>query len=198
MSKKINTFDIINGIFLIIAILSFVKVYANWNANLYSVNAFTRPDIEVVEARLSNEEKIITPDFDDIEKFDEDLYWLSRIVYAEARGEDDKGQQMVAEVIINRVNSPLFKENNIYDVIFAGNGKQFTPVANGKIHMEPDEKAIKNARIVLENGPTLTTEDILYFHGVKLGKNKIGTKWWGNVKTAFIHGGHVFASQKKK
>lgn len=128
------------------------------------------------------------------EVISDDLYWLSKIVYAESRGEDDKGQQLVAEVVINRLNHPNFPDT-IKDIIFEGNGKQFQPVVDGSINLEPDERAIANARKVLEDGPTLTTEDILYFHSKSLGKGKVGTKWWKGVYTAFVHDGHVFAKE---
>ena len=62
---------------------------------------------------------------------------LHRIVWAEARGEDLRGQALVAEVILNRHNSSQFP-NGVYNVIHQ-NGinsegrlvHQFTPVANG-------------------------------------------------------------------
>jgi len=53
---------------------------------------------------------------------------LHRIVWAEARGEDLKGQIAVANVVINRHNSPQFP-NGIYNVIFQPN--QFEPTRNG-------------------------------------------------------------------
>lgn len=68
---------------------------------------------------------------------DDDIYWLSRIVSSESGGESMEGKIAVANVVLNRVESPLFA-NNIYDVIFDTNyGVQFTPIANGTIYNTP-------------------------------------------------------------
>jgi len=53
---------------------------------------------------------------------------IHRIVWAEARGEDMKGQVLVANVVLNRHRSPRFTDG-IYNVIHQSN--QFTPVSNG-------------------------------------------------------------------
>ena len=53
---------------------------------------------------------------------------LHRIVWAEARGEDLRGQVLVAEVVLNRHNSSQFP-NGIYNVIHQP--RQFTPITNG-------------------------------------------------------------------
>ena len=68
---------------------------------------------------------------------DDDLYWLSRIVNAESQGESMRGKIAVANVVLNRVESPLYA-NNIYDVIFDRNyGVQFTPTLNGTVYHAP-------------------------------------------------------------
>lgn len=90
-----------------------------------------------------------------------DLYWLSRIVAAESRGEPMDGQLAVANVVLNRVASSEFPdtiEGVIFDRKYA---VQFTPVANGTIFNEPDEASIIAAKLALE-GYTLST-DIIYF-----------------------------------
>ena len=65
----------------------------------------------------------------------EDIRLLKEIVHWEARGEDEKGQILVANVIFNRVNSPNFPDT-IKEVIFANSINsqgiktfQFTPVS---------------------------------------------------------------------
>ena len=63
--------------------------------------------------------------------------WLARIIHAEAEGESLQGKIAVGNVVMNRVNSPLFP-NTIYGVIFdKSNGVQFTPKVNGSIYKEP-------------------------------------------------------------
>ena len=60
-----------------------------------------------------------------------DLYWLSRIIEAEASGESYEGKVATANVIINRKKSSQFP-NTIKGVVFDNNyGIQFTPVKNG-------------------------------------------------------------------
>jgi spore germination cell wall hydrolase CwlJ-like protein len=96
---------------------------------------------------------------------EDDLYWLAKIVYAEAGEDIDLGQQAVANVVLNRVESPNFP-NTIYDVIWqqtAGGVWQFSPCGDGRINLEPDERTIKNARLVLE-GLRILPEDVLYFY----------------------------------
>lgn len=128
------------------------------------------------------------------EKISNTLYWLAKITFAEAEGEDDKGQQLVAEVVLNRVNSKYFPDD-VKSVIFQGNGEQFQPVKDGRINLEPDERAIENARKVLDGEVDLINDDILYFSATSLGNTKVGSVWWKGVVTVFVHGGHVFAKQ---
>ncbi len=64
---------------------------------------------------------------------DEDYYNLLRIVEAEATGGDVTSKMLVANVIINRVNSQRFP-GTITEVIFQGNGEQFQPIADGRFY----------------------------------------------------------------
>lgn len=90
------------------------------------------------------------------------VYWLSRIISAESRGEPSLGQIAVGNVILNRVRSNQFP-NTIWGVIFDKKyGIQFTPVANGTIYAAPSESAIIAAKICLE-GYSLNSE-ALYFY----------------------------------
>ena len=80
-----------------------------------------------------------------------DLYWLTRIIYAESGNQPLSGQIAVGNVIMNRVASPAFP-NTVYDVIHQRN--QFTPVRNGSINKTPDEEAEIAAKLVLEGAET--------------------------------------------
>lgn len=78
-----------------------------------------------------------------------DLYWLSRVIYAEAGNQPLTGQIGVGNVVLNRMADETFAEQTtVYDVIFAKN--QFEVVINGMIYMEPDENALIAAKIALE------------------------------------------------
>ena len=91
----------------------------------------------------------------------EDLYWLSRIISAESRGEPLLGQIAVGNVVLNRVQSSEFPDT-IQEVIFDTQyGIQFTPVANGTIYQEPTTSAVLAAKLCLEG--TNVAGDSLYF-----------------------------------
>lgn len=79
-----------------------------------------------------------------------DLYWLSRIISAEARGESLDGKIAVGSVVLSRVQSEDFPDT-IYDVIFdTAGGVQFSPVKNGTIYNDPTDESVLAAKLVLE------------------------------------------------
>ncbi len=89
------------------------------------------------------------------------VYWLSRIISAESRGEPLIGQIAVGNVILNRVRSPYFP-NTIWGVIFDRKyGVQFSPISNGTIYNAPAFTAVLAAKICLEGFSV--SDDILYF-----------------------------------
>ncbi|QUI22678.1 cell wall hydrolase [Vallitalea pronyensis] len=91
----------------------------------------------------------------------EDIYWLSRIVNAEAGSEPYEGKLAVANVIINRKNSSEFP-NTIKGVVFDTNyGVQFTPTSDGSVYNTPSEASITAATHAL-NGQN-NVGDALYF-----------------------------------
>ncbi len=83
--------------------------------------------------------------------YDEDeLYWMSRIISAEAAGEPFDGKVAVGNVIMNRVESNLYPDT-IYEVIFDRNhGVQFEPILNGSIYNTPTNESIEAAKRVLD------------------------------------------------
>ena len=117
----------------------------------------------------------------------EDLYWLSRISSAEAKGESFTGQIGVGTVVLNRVRSSQFP-NTIKGVVFDQKyGTQFTPVANGTIYDAPTQSAVVAAKMCLD-GYTLSGS-VLYFLNPR-----IATSSWiqNNRKYAFRVGNHDF------
>ena len=125
---------------------------------------------------------------DGITYYNEDeLYWLSRIISAESRGEPFLGQVAVGNVVQNRVRSRQFP-NTVYGVIFDRKyGVQFTPTANGTVWQTPAAVSVTAAKVCLE-GYTVT-ESALYF--VDLA---IATSFWvpQNRPYLFKIGGHSF------
>ena len=89
------------------------------------------------------------------------LYWLSRIISAESRGEPLLGQIAVGNVVLNRMRSPLYP-STIYGVIFDRRyGVQFSPVKDGSIYKTPYATSVTAAKICLE-GYSVSGE-ILFF-----------------------------------
>lgn len=85
---------------------------------------------------------------------EEDLYWLSRVVFAEAGCNwfPDWVQRDVASVVLNRVADSRYP-NTIKEVIF--DPGQYSCVNSGAIYNNPTQKVIDNCKYVLENGSTL-------------------------------------------
>lgn len=100
---------------------------------------------------------------------EDDLYWLSRIISAESRGEPWEGQIAVGNVVLNRVGHPDFPDT-VYDVIFDDRwGGQFEPVRNGTVYDEPDESCVRAAAACLA-GASAAGES-LYFLAPELTDN---------------------------
>ena len=117
----------------------------------------------------------------------DDLYWLSRIINAESRGEPMLGQIAVGNVVLNRVKHRDYPAT-IYGVIFdRKHGVQFSPVLDGSIYKEPTYSSTLSAKIVLE-GFTLS-ERALFFLAPKIAQSN----WIVNNRTyLFTVGNHDF------
>ena len=117
----------------------------------------------------------------------DELYWLSRIISAEARGESLLGQIAVGNIVLNRVRSADYP-NSIYSVIFDRKyGVQFSPVLDGSIYREPTYSATQAAKICLEG--VSVSPDILFF----LNPGASSSSWIVlNRKYAFTIGNHYF------
>ncbi|MCQ2435741.1 MAG: stalk domain-containing protein [Clostridia bacterium] len=116
-----------------------------------------------------------------------DVYWLSRIISAEAQGEPIAGKIAVGNVILNRVNDGSYP-NSVYGVIFDKKyGTQFTPAASGTVYNTPTEESIIAAKICLEGFSY--SEEILYFMNPEIA---VSTWIARNRKYAFTIGNHAF------
>lgn len=99
---------------------------------------------------------------------DDDLYWLSRIICAEAGGEPMDGQIAVGNVVLNRVASPEFPDS-IYDVIFdCKDAVQFEPVSNGTVYNTPTDSAVQAAKLAMQGVNTVGQS--LFFFNPSLSK----------------------------
>jgi len=147
--------------------LRFVAEAFDLNVEWDEGNAYVRLFTDqYVEKR--SQETVISPV---LSYSEEDIYWLSRIVEAEAGGEPYEGKLAVANCIINRKRNKDFPDT-IKGVIFDRNwGVQYTPVANGTIYNNPSGDSIKAATAALEG--TNNIGESLYF----LNPRKATNNW---------------------
>ena len=123
---------------------------------------------------------------------EKELEVLLRIVEAEAGCEDEEGKLLVANVILNRLNSPKFPDS-ITEVVFQReNGvAQFSPAYDGSYACaEVSEETVKAV------GRALKGEDIsdgaLYFAARKYAEDD-RMRWFDEKLTLlFRYGGHEF------
>lgn len=117
------------------------------------------------------------------EYYDEDdLYWLSHIIYAESGNQPLEGKIAVGNVVMNRTKNPIFPDS-IQGVIFQKN--QFTPVKNGTINLTPNAESVLAAKLCLEGTVLLPTA--LYFNSAKR------SSWAAKNKTYLATiGSHAF------
>lgn len=115
------------------------------------------------------------------------LYWLSRIIHAEASGESLLGKVAVGTVVLNRVKSPDYP-STIYGVIFdKKNGVQFTPAANGAINCTPSAESITAAKLCLDGASI--SDKVLFFINEALAQSS----WVSDNRTFVITvGNHKF------
>ncbi len=94
---------------------------------------------------------------------------LAKALYFEARGEGIKGQAAVAEVILNRVDSPRFP-GSVCGVVNQSNsrGCQFSFMCDGAAEHVGDKGAWnvagKIARAMIDGAPRKLTAGATYFH----------------------------------
>ena len=108
-----------------------------------------------------------------------DLYWLSRIISAESRGEAIEGQIAVGNVVLNRVAAEEFPDT-IPSVIFdRKHDVQFTPVSNGTVFLTPTTQSVEAAKRTL-NGEN-TVGKALYFYAPALSQGV-----WINANRTYL------------
>jgi spore germination cell wall hydrolase CwlJ-like protein len=125
-----------------------------------------------------------------------DAEWecLTEALYFEARGESLEGQIAVAEVILNRADSPLYPRT-VCGVVKqrGGGGCQFSYVCRGKTKMREKvaaDLAGRIARAMLDGAPRILTDGATHFH-----TRAVKPSWSKRfAKTAAI-GAHLFYRQ---
>ena len=150
-------------------------------------NEFFSPKMHRVNYQVIQKENRIVLDENDYDI-------LCCIVEAEAGGEDYLGKKLVAEVVLNRVESAKFP-NTVEEVVFQQEDgvNQFSPVADGRFYRVTVSEETKQAV-----DAALTGEDesrgALYFINRKYSSTK--ALWWFDNRCTplFFYGGHEFFS----
>lgn len=114
--------------------------------------------------------------YPDIDLTLEEMRLLARVIWVEARGESDEGQQAVAEVVLNRIASDSFPDT-LEGVIYAEGQFRSLPYLKDAEPYQAQYKAIERAMY----GPYVLPEDVVHFATYK------ATDYvWGKI------GGHYF------
>ena len=129
-----------------------------------------------------------------VPKGGQELHCLAEALYFEARGETVRGQFAVAEVILNRVDSPHFP-NSVCGVINQGTGRkyacQFTYTCDGRAEVigEPGAYArvAKIAKLMIAGAPRPLTKGATHYHTTAVRPK------WSRVYARTAHiGDHLF------
>lgn len=121
----------------------------------------------------------------------QDIYLLAQTVWHEARGEGMNGWVAVAEVILNRVNSPLYPDT-ISEVVYQGadGGKEQFQNSSEISSCTPSEAVLSVVRMVAEGKTSVLNDpDVLYFQNPgDMNDNSD----WGNCPFYTRIGNHAF------
>lgn len=125
-----------------------------------------------------------------------ELQCLSEALYFEARGETLKGQFAVAEVILNRVDSPSYPRTvcGVVNQGSSGKGCQFSYACDGKPEVITEarafERAEKIAAIMLSGAPRGLTMGATHFHTAQVRPG-----WAHRLPRTATIGAHLFYRQ---
>ncbi|MGY6411195.1 MAG: cell wall hydrolase [Alkalilacustris sp.] len=105
----------------------------------------------------------------------DDLTCLTRALYHEARGEGERGMRAVAEVVLNRADSPRFPDT-VCAVVDQGSGNgrgcQFSFVCDGSERRRLEPRAWRRAsglaREMLNGAPRSLTDGATHFHATRV------------------------------
>lgn len=123
---------------------------------------------------------------------DKDYEVLLRIVEAEAGGEDETGKLLVANVVLNRVESSKFPDT-VEEVVFQQEGGcyQFSPVSNGRYEAISVSDETYDAVERALRGEDLS-EGALYFVSEKYADPEKLEWFHSKLTLLYSHGGHNF------
>ena len=111
-----------------------------------------------------------------IQLTDEDMDELASLIWLEARGEPEAGQQAVAEVVLNRVLSADFPDS-VHEVIYQDDQFEPAPYMDTAEPTETQYEAIRKAM----TGKNIIPDDVVYFATEPENDRvfgKIGSHWF--------------------
>ena len=117
--------------------------------------------------------------YPDLELTQDDIELLARMVWVEAQGEPEEGQQAVAEVVLNRLAADNFQDT-LKGVIYAEGQFRSTAFLEDAEPTQTQYEAVEQAL----NGPYVLPKDVVFFATYAVNKNV-----WGKI------GGHTFCYQ---
>ena len=120
-----------------------------------------------------------------LEMMHDDMEMVALMVCAEAGNQDLDGMRLVADVILNRVDSSRFPDQNtVEDVLFSMG--QFGPISDGRFWdmgwIIDDHPDVYKAVEMEWDRETRLDQNVLFFNTS-----------WDNGKTPFKHGDHWFS-----
>ncbi len=123
---------------------------------------------------------------------DEDYQTLLKIVEAEAGCEDENGKLLVANVVLNRVDSSRFPSTVKGVVYQADGGKvQFTPAYNGRLQAVKVSEETKEAVQKALYGEDIS-DGALYFVATGVAGEQKSSWFYRNLTYLFDYGNHSF------
>lgn len=177
---------------------SYAPNYDKWDLKDGFANGFTETQIvsgysgawvfdksampEEIERYTEQLPEEAEPRYPDIKLSFAERQLLARVVWAEARGESPEGQQAVAEIVLNRLNSDGFPDE-LRDVIYGEGQFRTVNVLEDAEPIQAQYQAIERAIY----GPYILPEDVTYFARYAVNNNV-----WGTI------GGHIFCYEHPK
>ena len=136
--------------------------------------SLSRVDMPTDELSIINGEEDYYMQYDSA-----DVFWLSRIIFAEATYQPLAGRIAVGNVILNRVAYPDYPDN-VYDVVFdTKGGIQFDPAYDGTIFNDSDELSKVAAYLALDG--VNTCGDCYFFVNPDTGST-----WWFHENLEYV------------
>lgn len=130
---------------------------------------------------------VVAPVFDPV-KFNiltsyttEEIDALERLVQCEAGTEDLDGRKLVAQVVLNRIDTGIWGDDILSVIKSPG---QFKPVSNGAYKVCDVDQVTKDAVVSALSGDDIS-KGAIYFQKSK-------ATIWGNKQYLFRHGSHSF------